>query len=518
MNPRDDDFESGSRGARKQPFETQSRRHGAGRSTCPFCHEVTHSIHGRATDDWDILWTWISRPMNNPRRQRQYVTRPRPAWRQANICNGTQEIQSLLSQLAVETRIQYGAQRFLESLTRDDSFVPEHEREGLRRKVEDELDACERKMASLKRRVRELQGETQESSEVDAREITGELRGMELGRAGQHYLQRPIAHAASSSTLASNFTSSSPSHTSSVFLGPQSIRQDDASRRRAHSNATIASNVSNDRKERVVYAEPDQMSVISSSESGPMMSKYPKSTALATSPSSQMRQSRQDRVESYQTRNPPTSRSRSRQGSFRTDTRPPVPTQQYSSTSVEYSLENMDALSQLANAVASSGFVRRHSLSLDSTSPLDVHSPIVSNSSDGPQPVVDTTHTHAEKEERRRREYEEALKVARGVITGLETLHQAPLESTRLPTYGLAQRRTTGQSVGADEETPSAARRYASFMRNEGLQQSSSSDTSRVKQPGISGSPAKLIALLTRCLKMYPDILSGLDFNHMVDM
>lgn len=436
---------------------------------------------------------------------------------QADTLPDLQEIQSLLSQLAVETRIRYGAQRFLQSLSRGDSFVPEHERDGLRRKVEDELDACERKMASLERRARELQGETRESSEVDARGA-GDGRG-ELGR--RHNRQSSLSHNASSSTLASNFTSSSPSHASSIYSVPHPMLQQDATRRRAHSNATVASNASHDRAERVVYTEPDQMSIISSSESGQPTLQHVAPMAMMTSPRSQMRQSRQAQVDPYQMRNPSTSRSRSRHGSTRTDILPSVPQEQYSSTSVAYSLENIDALSRLANAVPSNGIVRRHSLSLDTANPFDAHSPIVANSSAGAHAAADNVHTHAEKEERRQKEYEDALKLAREVIQGLDTLHRAPLASAQSPTYGLAQRRST-ERTGVEEEenddTPSAARRYASFMRNEGLQQGSANETSRVKPRGMSGSPAKLVALLTRCVKTCPAILAELDFNHLVDV
>jgi hypothetical protein len=206
---------------------------------------------------------------------------------------------------------------------------------------------------------------------------------------------------------------------------------------------------------------------------------------------------------------------------MRTDIPPLVPQEQYSSTSVAYSLENIDALSRLANAGPSNGIVRRHSLSLDSTNPFDTHLPIGANSSVGVNTAPDNMHTHAEKEEHRQKEYENALKLAREVIQGLDTLHRAPLASAQSPTYGLAQRRSTERTDVMEEDnddTPSAARRYASFMRNEGLQQGSANDTSRVKPRGMSGSPAKLVALLTRCVKTCPDILAELDFNHLVDV
>lgn len=424
-----------------------------------------------------------------------------------------QEIQSLLSQLAVETRIRYGAQRFLQALSADDTFVPEDERDALRRKVTDELDACERKMASLERRVRELRGESRESSEVDSK-APGNGRG---GVGGSHGRQGSISHNASSSTLASNFTPPSPSHASSTYSSSHPIPPQDASRRRALSNATVASNASHDRSERVVYTEPDQMSIISSSESGQPVSRQVNPISLMTSPRSQMRQSRQAQVDPFHSRNPSTSRSRSRHGSIRTGGRPSVPQQQYSlSTSVAHSLESIDALSRLANAVPSNGIVRRHSLSLDTAHPFDVHSPVASSSSPQVQATSDPTHTHAEKEERRKKEYEEALTLARDVILGLETLQRTPLAPAYPPIYGLAKRRTTEHADQGDELTPSAARRYASFMRNEGLPSASSIKTSR--KEGMSGSSAKLIALLTRCIKECPAILAELDFSHLVDV
>jgi hypothetical protein len=395
-------------------------------------------------------------------------------------------------------------------LSTDDSFVPEDEREALRRKVTDELDACERKMASLDRKVRELQGQLQESSEVDARRA-GDGRG-DVG--GLHNRQSSISHNASSSTLASNFTSSSPSHASSIHSVPHPTVQQDGTRRRALSNATLASNLSNDRNDRIVHNEPDQMSIISSSESGQLVSRQVNPVGLLMSPRSQMRQSRQAQVDASRPRNTSTSRSRSRHGSTRTDVRPSVPHEQYSSTSVAYSLEDIDALSRLANAVPSNGIVRRHSLSVDTAHPFDVRAHGVPDASHG----AHAAHTAAEKEERRQKEYEEALRLAQQVILGLEKFHRTPLASAHAPIYGLAQRRSTEHTEGDEDndDTPSAARRYASFMRNEGLRQASSNEDSR--KQGMTGSPAKLIALLTRCIRTCPAILAELDFSHLVDV
>lgn len=415
-----------------------------------------------------------------------------------------QEIQSLLSQLAVESRIQYGAQKFLESLSRDDSFVPEHERDGLRRKVEAELDGCERKIAALESRVRELQSHVRESSEADASSGVDALHDSPSASSEDH-TQRSIPHVPSSSTLSSSFHSS-------ISSVPYPNGHHDALRRRAHSNATQASTASADRNERIVYGEPDQMSLISSSESGPVAVDYARAGAHTTSPRAHMRQSRQIQPESHQIRHPSSSQSRSRHGSSRGGARPVMTSEVDPSTSV---LENMDALSRLANAVTTNnGIVRRQSISNESVNPFDYHLSAIPGASEGNQRQIDTIRSHAEKEERRQREYEEALGLARQVLETLGSLRHSPQSSQSK--YGLAQRRPTEDTFanGDDEDTPSAARRYASFMRKEAMS-GTSKDTGRQK---ISGSPAKLIALLTRCLKTCPDISSELDFSHLVDV
>lgn len=414
--------------------------------------------------------------------------------------------------MAVESRIKYGAQKFLEALSRDDSFVPEDERDELHRKVEAELDGCERKIASLESRVKELQSQERESSEIDTRSAADGSRDSPSGESSEDHPQQSITHVPSSSTLSSSFHSS-------VASVPYPAGHQDALRRRAHSNATQASTASNDRNERVVYTEPDQMSFISSSESGPVAVDHGHPGGLTTSPRARMRQSRQARAESHQIRQPSTSLSRSRHGSSRAMVRPAIPGQDYPPTSTAYSLENMDALSRLANAVTTNnGIVRRQSISNESVNPFDFHLSAVPSVSDGGQRHIDNIRTHAEKEEKRQRDYQEALNVSRQILESLDSLRHAP--QSKQSKYGLAERRPTEDTYSNedDENTPSAARRYASFMRKEALSASTSRDTGGVPRQKISGSPAKLIALLTRCLKTCPDILSELDFSYLVEV
>ncbi|KAJ9098678.1 hypothetical protein QFC21_004326 [Naganishia friedmannii] len=354
------------------------------------------------------------------------------------------EVQSLLAQIAIESRIQYGAQKFLESLSQDDSFVPEQDRDGLRRKTESELAATEDKIEAFKRRIREL----------------GPLRP------------------------------------------------------RTFSSATTNTTASHDR---IIHTEPDQMSIISSSEGGAYPTSHPPGFVLTTSPRSQMRQSTQNRTLLRQIEMQ--SRSRSRQNSSRGDVRPHLSAQQFSVTSVGYSLEHMDALSRLANAVAATGLGNRDSFSLDRSGPFDLYSPTVGKNGEM-DALLDNINTLAEQEERRRAEIVEALTVARKVLKGLETQQDIPLTSGMPSRYGLSQRRPTearNEGDPGNDDTPNAARRYASFMRDEAHSQSSSSDTGGPHNQGMKGSPAKMIALLTRCLKMCPDILLELEFEKLID-
>jgi hypothetical protein len=215
-----------------------------------------------------------------------------------------QEIQSLLAQIAIESRIQYGAQKFLESLSQDDSFVPEQERDGLRRKVENELAATEGKLEAFKRKIRDLQASLQSSSEAVLAESSERHEGSALNVPRHH----PITYTASSSTLASNFSASSPSRGPDVLTVPQ--RHNGPLRPRTYSSATTNTTASHDR---IMYTEPDQMSIVSSAESAAYPANHPSGFVLTTSPRSQMRQSRQNRTLLRQMENP--LRSRSRQGS-----------------------------------------------------------------------------------------------------------------------------------------------------------------------------------------------------------
>lgn len=413
----------------------------------------------------------------------------------------------MLSQIAVESRIKYGARKFLETLSRDDTFVPEDERVELRRKVEAELEGCERKTASLQSRIRALQSQTQDSSEASTAHGP---RDSPPGASLEDLPQNSISHVPSSSTLSSSFHSS----TASV---PYPTESHDALRRRAHSNATQASATSADRNGGLVYTEPDQMSFISSSESGPVAVDYARPGEFTTSPRSHMRQSRQAQVESHRIRQPSKSQSRSRHGSSRAVARPMFASQE--TNGIAYSLENMDALSRLANAVTSNnGIVRSQSIANEFTNPLDPHQSALSSVSAGEQRNLDTSRTHAEKEAKRQRDHEEALNLSRQILDNLESLRRSPLPSKQ-DKYGLTARRPiddTSQS-GDDDDTPSAARRYASFMRKEAIS-ARVGESSAGYRPKIFDNPAKLIALLTRCIKTCPDILSELDFSRLVDV
>lgn len=416
----------------------------------------------------------------------------------------------MISQIAVESRIKYGAQKFLETLSRDDSFVPEDERDELRRKVEAELEGCERKMASLQGHIRELQVQAGESSEAEAGSAAGESRDSPSGASSEDLPQRSIGHVPSSSTLSSSFHSS-------VASVPYPTGHQDALRRRAHSNATQASVTSADRNGGIVYTEPDQMSFISSSESGPAVIDYARAAELTTSPRSHMRQSRQAQVEPRRIRQPSKSQSRSRHGSSRATARPVFASQE--SNGIAYSLENMDALSRLANAVTSNnGIVRSQSISNESVNPLDSQQSALSSVSGAEQRNLDISRTHAEQEAKRQRDYQEALNLSKQILDGLDSLRRSPLPSEQ-GKYGLTARRSiddTSQS-GDDVDSPSAARRYASFMRKEAIS-ARTGESSGSQRPKISDNPAKLIALLTRCIKMCPDILSELNFIRLVDV
>ncbi|KAJ9122549.1 hypothetical protein QFC22_001978 [Naganishia vaughanmartiniae] len=418
------------------------------------------------------------------------------------------EIQSLLAQIAIESRIQYGAQKFLESLSQDDSFVPEQERDGLRRKVESELAATEGKIEAFKRKIRELQASLQTSSEVTLAESTDRHAATALD-VPRH---QPITYTASSSTLASTFSASSPSRVPDVLTVPQ--RHNGPLRPRTYSSATTNTTASHDR---LMYTEPDQMSIISSSEGGAYPPNRPPGYVLTTSPRSQMRQSRQNRSLLRRVENQ--SRSQSRQGSIRADVRSQLPAQQFSVTSVDYSLEHMDALSRLANAVAATGLSNRDSFSLDRSGPFDLYSPALGKNGEL-DALLDNINELAAQEEQRRAEVVEALGVARRVLKGLESQQNTPLTSGIPSRYGLSQRRPTEERNEEDmenDDTPNAAKRYASFMRSEALGQSSSSENGGSRDQGMKGSPAKMIALLTRCLKTCPDILSELEFENLVD-
>jgi hypothetical protein len=206
-------------------------------------------------------------------------------------------------------------------------------------------------------------------------------------------------------------------------------------------------------------------------------------------------------------------------------------------SSVDYSLEHMDALSRLANAVAATGLGTKDSFSLDRSNPFDLYSPTLAAGGGGGRnggemdALLDNINTLAEQEEQRRAEVVEALGVARRVLKGLESQQSALLSSGMPSRYGLMQRRghPTEEHSGGDREnddTPNAARRYASFMRNEALGQSPWSSSSEAgggvggtqDQGGMKGSPAKMIALLTRSLRMCPDILSELEFDNVVNV